>query len=31
LKIFDEMVVITRKKRIQGKLSNRGTVCMFVR
>jgi hypothetical protein len=29
-KIFSEMVVVTTKKKIQGKLSDRSTVCMFV-
>jgi hypothetical protein len=30
LKRFGEMVLVTIKKKIQRKLSNRGTVCMFV-
>jgi hypothetical protein len=30
LKELGEMIVVTTKKKIQGKLSNRGTVCMFV-
>jgi hypothetical protein len=30
LKRYGDMIVITTKKRIQGKLSKRGTVCMLV-
>jgi hypothetical protein len=30
MKIFGEMVVVATKKRIQGKLSDRGTVCTFL-
>jgi hypothetical protein len=30
LKRFGEMVVVITEKKIQGKFSNRGTVCMFV-
>jgi hypothetical protein len=30
LKIFDEIVAVTTKKKIQGKLNDRFTVCMFV-
>jgi hypothetical protein len=30
LKIFGEVGVVTTKERIQAKLSNRGTTCMFV-
>jgi hypothetical protein len=30
LKMFGEVGVVTTKERIQAKLSNRGTICMFV-
>jgi hypothetical protein len=30
LKRFDEMYVATTKNKIQGKLSDKGTVCVFV-
>jgi hypothetical protein len=30
LKRFGEMCVATTKNKIQGKLSNKGTVCVFV-
>jgi hypothetical protein len=30
LKIFGETVVVTIRKKIQGKFSDRGTVCIFV-
>jgi hypothetical protein len=30
LKRFGGMVMVTTKKKIQGKLSDRGTVCMFL-
>jgi hypothetical protein len=30
LKIFGEMFVVTTRKNIQGNLSERGTMCMFV-
>jgi hypothetical protein len=30
LKIFGEVGVVTTKDKIQAKLSNRGTICMFV-
>jgi hypothetical protein len=30
LKMFDEVGVITSKDKIQAKLSNQGTTCMFV-
>jgi hypothetical protein len=30
LKMFGEVEVVTTKEKIQAKLSNRGTTCMFV-
>jgi hypothetical protein len=30
LKRFGEMCMVTTKNKIQGKLSNKGTVCVFV-
>jgi hypothetical protein len=30
LKMFGEVGVVTTKEKIQAKLSNRGTTCMFV-
>jgi hypothetical protein len=30
IKIFGEMCVATTKNKIQGKLSNKGNVCVFV-
>jgi hypothetical protein len=30
LKMFGEVGVVTKKEKIQAKLSNRGTTCMFV-
>jgi hypothetical protein len=30
LKRFGEIVVVTTTKKIQGKISDKGTVCMFV-